>query len=322
MFRLHDAQQLIEVQQLKNIQHFGFASEEEREAKKRELLRRETRRPEENNKTTRGGGEGGSPSSERKRQERAHVLQRQIRDVERAMEGMRARGVGPRPSLLPTIGGASRRDRGGADGRVTKSVSFYNPITSMGTSLASGGSLHSRSAIRVAAGASAVTVLGDLRNELLAERDRLSGILGVAPGLAPLRIEPHASSSPSSSSSIKAPREFRLFLGAPRELSHASAASASFAATRAKAAEQRELNLWLDALCAQMSRSHVRQHHHHHHHHRHPGSIAAKRYPAMSMMDTPKPQPKATVDTSPIRPLHQDHLHLLPSESRLFFPAR
>ena len=178
----------------------------------------------------------------------------------------------------------------------------------MGTSLATGASLHSRSAIRVAAGASAVTVLGELRNELLAERDRLSGILGVAPGLAPLRIdEPRASSS-----SIKAAREFRLFLGSPRELSHASAYSASFAATRAKAAEHRELNLWLDSLCASMSRSHVRQPHH-------SKNKAMKRYP-MSTMDAPKHQPKASTAPDASQPISQD-LHLLPSESKLF-PVR
>ena len=70
-----------------------------------------------------------------------------------------------------------------------RNVSFNNPITSLGTSFASGSTRHSLSAIKISAGASAVTVLSDLKQELEEERDRLSSLLGVQPNLRAPRIE-------------------------------------------------------------------------------------------------------------------------------------
>ena len=144
-----------------------------------------------------------------------------------------------------------------------------------------------------------MTVLPELRDELVAERDRLAGILGVAPSLAPLRNQARATD-------IKGAREFRLFLGAPREISHASASS--FAVTRAKAAEQRELNLWLDSLVTSFARAKLRINQ--------PTTTRHKRYPA----------PLPALSPMMHRGSHHRHqasndLHLLPSESR-FFPVR
>ena len=70
-----------------------------------------------------------------------------------------------------------------------RNVSFNNPITSLGTSFASGSTRHSLSAIKISAGVSAVTVLSDLKQELEEERDRLSSLLGVQPNLRAPRIE-------------------------------------------------------------------------------------------------------------------------------------
>ena len=217
MFRVHEGGDVIATKQVKNLQHYGFASDDERQARQRVYARQ--RLPPNKNEMDAMAKAASQTSLE---EIRAH-----IQAIDEEVSGRERRAWDASGVRLPAI--TVRRDGGQRAGAKTgKSVSFYHSITSLGTSLASGSSLRSRSAIRLAAGQSAITVLPDLKEELCAERDRLASVLGQAPGLAPIRtaVSPHESMS---------------FGGITRS-------SNSVATMQGGRVEHREMGVWLDGL--------------------------------------------------------------------------
>ena len=223
MFRLHDGGDAIATKRERNLRHYhGAAPDEERRAGQRSLA--------EQPRVDIGGGDGGGrarwmmdAAAAARQQQSLEDIKAHIREIDAEVSGREQRArAGVR---LPAI------QRKGA-----KAVSFFNAVTSLGTSLASGGNLRSRSAIRLAAGQSAITVLPDLHEELVCERDRLASILGQPPTAPSIRTPRRAYEDAASFGGIARPS------GAGAE-----------AVRDSHRVEQREMGRWLDGLVASLS---------------------------------------------------------------------